>query len=42
MGNSGQRGFLPLLRRLARDPGSDIAGHAEWALRRLEGRHSTQ
>ena len=42
MGNSGQRGFLPLLRRLARDPDSDVAGHAEWARRRLEGRHSTQ
>ncbi len=35
MGNSGQRGFVPLLRQLVHDSDPVVAEHAEWALRRL-------
>ena len=35
MGNSGQRGFVPLIQQLARDPDPAVAEHAEWALRRM-------
>ena len=34
MGNSGERGFVPLLERLVRDPDPVVAEHAEWALRK--------
>jgi epoxyqueuosine reductase len=35
MGNSGDPGFLPLLRELANDADAVVAGHARWAIRRL-------
>jgi epoxyqueuosine reductase len=35
MGNSGQRGFMPLLQKLTHDADPVVAEHAEWALRRL-------
>ncbi|HVP51955.1 MAG TPA: tRNA epoxyqueuosine(34) reductase QueG [Terriglobales bacterium] len=34
MGNSGQRGSVPFLQQLARDPDPVVAEHAEWALKR--------
>jgi len=34
MGNSGERGFVPLLKQLAHDPDQVVAEHAEWALRK--------
>jgi epoxyqueuosine reductase len=34
IGNSGERGFMPLLQQLAHDPDPVVAEHAEWALRR--------
>lgn len=34
MGNSGERGLVPLLQQLAHDPDPIVAEHAEWALRR--------
>ena len=36
MGNSGDPRFLPLLRDLCADPDPNLAGHAQWALRRLQ------
>jgi len=36
MGNSGNRGFLPTLEKLASDEDPVIAEHARWAIRRLE------
>ena len=36
MGNSGNRGFLPLLERLEQDTDSDVAEHARWAKSKLE------
>jgi epoxyqueuosine reductase len=36
MGNSGNRRFLPLLRRLANDPDEILARHAQWAAERLD------
>jgi epoxyqueuosine reductase len=36
MGNSGQRAFLPLLRRLEEDEDAVVAEHAAWARRKLE------
>jgi epoxyqueuosine reductase len=38
MGNSGDRSFLPTLRRLAEDPDEMVAGHARWAVSKLGGR----
>jgi epoxyqueuosine reductase len=35
MGNSGDRGFLPLLQQLAHDPDPLVAEHTEWALKQL-------
>jgi epoxyqueuosine reductase len=35
MGNSGERSFLPQLRRLADDPDPDVAEHARWAIGKL-------
>jgi epoxyqueuosine reductase len=35
MGNSGNRHFLPLLRKLANDPDEIVARHAQWAVERL-------
>ncbi|MGA3213703.1 MAG: QueG-associated DUF1730 domain-containing protein [Terriglobales bacterium] len=35
MGNSGNRGYLPLLRELANDPDAMVARHAQWAIDRL-------
>jgi epoxyqueuosine reductase len=32
MGNSGERGFVPLLEKLVHDPDPLVAEHAEWAL----------
>ncbi len=32
MGNSGERGFVPLLEQLVHDPDRVVAEHAEWAL----------
>ena len=34
MGNSGQRGLMPLLQQLTHDPDPVVAEHAEWALKR--------
>ena len=36
MGNSGDAGFLPLLRELAAGTDPNLSSHAQWALRRLE------
>ena len=36
MGNSGNKEFAGDLRRLAADPDPVVAGHAQWALRKLE------
>lgn len=36
MGNSGERRFLPLLRRLSSDPDPVVAAHADWAARKLD------
>ena len=36
MGNSGQVRFVPVLQPLVNDPDPNLAGHARWALRRLE------
>jgi epoxyqueuosine reductase len=36
MGNSGERGFTSLLRRLEEDEDAAVAEHAEWARRKLE------
>ncbi|MGC2322624.1 MAG: tRNA epoxyqueuosine(34) reductase QueG [Terriglobales bacterium] len=34
MGNSGESGFVPLLKQLSQDPDPVVAEHADWALRR--------
>ena len=39
MGNSGDRRFMPALKRLADDEDQVVAEHARWALRRLEEQH---
>ncbi len=36
MGNSGDKKFVPTLKRLAEDSDESVAGHAKWALNRLE------
>ena len=36
MGNSGNRQFLPALRRLAGSPDTVVSEHAAWAIERLE------
>jgi epoxyqueuosine reductase len=35
MGNSGNKGFIPLLERMAADPDPVIASHAQWSLEKL-------
>ncbi len=35
MGNSGDTGFLPLLRQLADDPDENVAIHARWAIQQI-------
>ena len=37
MGNSGESGFIPLLRQIAQDSDPVVAGHAEWAMQRIRG-----
>jgi epoxyqueuosine reductase len=37
MGNSGDAGFLPLLRKLATDEDAVVAEHARWAAEKLNG-----
>jgi epoxyqueuosine reductase len=39
MGNSGDAGFEPELRRMAEDPDETVAEHARWALTRLQQKH---
>ena len=41
MGNSGERGFVPLLEQIACDPVPMVAEHAEWALGRLHRKGET-
>jgi epoxyqueuosine reductase len=37
MGNSGNRAFIPDLQQMAADPDPVVAGHAEWALKKIGG-----
>jgi epoxyqueuosine reductase QueG len=36
MGNSGERRFIPRLKRLSRHPDPIVSEHARWALDRLQ------
>ena len=38
MGNSGNKEFIPRLEKMAADPDPIIAGHAQWALKKLRSR----
>ena len=36
MGNSGNKKFMPTLKKLSEDPDRVVAEHASWALKTLE------
>jgi len=40
MGNSGNRKFMPTLRKLCEDPDSEVAEHARWAMATLDQCHT--
>jgi epoxyqueuosine reductase len=38
MGNSGNKNFVPDLQKMAEEPDTVVAEHAEWALRKFAGK----